>query len=160
MSSSSQITSIGITSLVDEHPSTNRAKIPRILAPRTTPVLQGTISTGLFLSVAKLSNIWRLKLRKVGCRCVGMCIHYSDDTIEVLGQWNPLQPSEIIYVKDDGVLESLTVYLSGLISCSFVENITINEGQPPIESAPTRRQTFFKNQASTPSGLKIYLTYN
>ncbi len=146
MSSSSQITNIGITSVVDDSPHLDGENIPKLWVPRNVPALHGTISIGLFFSAAKLSNVWRLDVRKMERRCIGMCLYYSDDTVEVLGQWDPSQSSEAIYVKDTKVLESLTFHLSGPILSSFVENITINDGPSTLKSRSNHRQTFLKNQ--------------
>ena len=94
---------------------------------RNIPGIDGTTATGLFVSIGTFSYVQRLQVRKVGGRCTGMCIHHSNGTIEVLGQWDPSQDSTIsdIYTKDNGIIKSVNFHLSGSIASSYVEDITI-----------------------------------
>lgn len=42
-----------------------------------------------FLSKANLCNFKTLKLQRIGPRCTGLLIHRLDDSIDILGQWDP-----------------------------------------------------------------------
>ena len=117
---------------------------------RNIPAIDGTIATGLFVSIGTFSYVQRLQIRKVGGRCTGMCIHHSNDTIEVLGQWDPSQYSTIsdIYTKDNGIVTSIHFHLSGSIASSYVEDITVGylDKESFVKSCVSNTKVFFMNQ--------------
>jgi hypothetical protein len=53
-----------------------------------------------YLSTANLCNLKTLKLQRVGSRCTGLLIHRSDDSIDILGQWDPTKVDAIETVYD------------------------------------------------------------
>lgn len=67
------------------------------------------------LSIAWLTNVRKLQLRKVRGRCTGLCIQHEDGTAESLGRWDPSDTNAIvdIYHSSDGPLTSLCFYFSG-----------------------------------------------
>ncbi len=81
-----------------------------------------------FRSVASLSRIARVRVRRVGPRCVGICLHHHDGSLDVLGQWDPSDVSSIgdIYNSNaGGDLTAMTFHMSGPGKESFVEDISI-----------------------------------
>ncbi|CAH0053966.1 unnamed protein product [Clonostachys solani] len=65
----------------------------------------------VFLSKANLLQLKLLQLQKLGDRCRGLLIHRLDDSIDILGQWDPALASTIstLYHTENGAaLESIT----------------------------------------------------
>ncbi len=117
------IGSIGITTVTDEHPGPRF--IPRIQVPRSVLKLSGVMADGHFLSVASLRDVSRLEVCRVESRCIGIGIYHHDGSVEVLGQWEPLYRSDVIYprTKHCDVFESLTFYSN----TSVIDEITVND---------------------------------
>lgn len=83
-----------------------------------------------FFSSAKLTRVRRLQVRKGGLRCTGLCIQHLDESIEWLGQWDPLDASPIttIYDSQDGGLESVSFSFSRVAKWEdHVVDIRVNE---------------------------------
>lgn len=79
------------------------------------PVVPSTL--GSFQTIAKLSNVRTLSIQRrnitnsTTLRCAGLCIHYTDRSIETLGQWDGSLTggSEVIYdVTKNATLDGLT----------------------------------------------------
>lgn len=126
VSSSVNIMSIGITTDTNSG-NTPAADIPSIPITGETPMMDGTIVTGPFVSKATLTHVERLEVRKVGNRCTGLCIYRTDGVPEILGQWDPSQRSLIseIYNTGRGIPTSLSFRFSGSKYSFYVDDIAV-----------------------------------
>ncbi len=64
-----------------------------------------------YLTTATFSDIKRLRTRKVGDWCSGLCVYHNDGSVEALGRWDPSDDKVILDIYDrrrDGPLTALT----------------------------------------------------
>lgn len=74
------------------------------------PIVRIELRSTVMQSTATLDDISNLQVRKVGLRCMGLRILHGDGTIEILGQWDPADPTSIstLYDVSEGPLAGLT----------------------------------------------------
>jgi hypothetical protein len=111
--------------------------LPSIPVPRGIPQLGHSLASAYFISIGTFSLVKKLEVRKVESRCTGICIHHCDGTTEILGQWDPSQPSMIseIYNGNKGFLMATTFHYSGPILPSYMEDITVKIDQVDAPAA-------------------------
>jgi hypothetical protein len=95
------ITSVGVTGDIKAQNKSVQEDLPKIPITWNEPTIKIFISTGLFLSIGTLRAIRRLNVRRVGKRCVGLWIQYTNGGVEILGQWDPSQYSSISEIYSD-----------------------------------------------------------
>jgi hypothetical protein len=145
VSSRNQITTIGITQVAKPNNGLIVEDIPRIPIPYRMPSMPGTVSMSSFISIGTFSKVQRLEVYRLGARCAGISIWHDKDTIEVLGQWDPTQPSTIseIYNCHKGPLTSISFRFS--ISKPYIEDISIGiDNAKPVKNEYSK--VFYVNQ--------------
>lgn len=87
---------------------------PRIPMPPEVSSMYEYSGTTVFFSSASLVGVRKLHLRTVKHRCVGLCIHYLDESMDFLGQWDPSDISSITTIYDSlgGPLEMISFLIS------------------------------------------------
>jgi hypothetical protein len=111
----------------------------------------GAEYTGLFFSVASLSQVQRLQVRRVGAWYRGLAVYHYDGSVEILGQWDYDQTSDIleIYTRDEGVLVSINFRSVGPTLASSFDQIYVETGPEPRGTGQCgQTRTFFVDQVS------------
>lgn len=114
-------------------------------------------------SMAKLDDICNLQVRKAGPRCLGLRIVHGDGTIEILGQWDPLDPASIstIYDISEGTLAGLSFQTTPTSRCDrYMSEITPIMQTRPVTHQPTTsplRQEFLCDGNGQVRPLHYYL---
>lgn len=132
-----EITTYGITQTIKPSDSLTTEDCPTIPVPHRNPTVIGAVQNA-FLSIETFSHVQGLKVIRVGCRCVALSIRRNHDTVDVLGQWDPTQPSVIsdIYSHNKGILTSMTFSFSRGAPERYLVDIScgIDDEKPPEEN--------------------------
>jgi hypothetical protein len=115
VSANGDIMTFGITK--EDEEDTNEGALEEIFFPSIPQAAMPdsmfrTASKARFISVASLNNIAKIHVRRRGDRCMGLWIEHSDGMVEILGQWDPSESSQIseIYRKSQGPLQRLSFH--------------------------------------------------
>jgi hypothetical protein len=124
--------------------------VPRVPVALTRPRISAEY-TGLFFSVASLSQVQKLEVRKVGVWYIRLAVYHYDGSVEILGQWDYDQASDIleIYTQGDGVLVSINFRFVGPTLASSFDQIYVETGLEPRRTGQCgQTRTFFADQVS------------
>lgn len=103
-----------------------QSRIP--MPPELSPMYEHS-GTSVVFSSASLAGVRKLHLRTVDHRCVGLCVHHLDESMDFLGQWDPSDISSITTIYDSlsGPLELISFLISSpQPSKTRVINVCIN----------------------------------
>lgn len=144
-----RIANIGLATRRGKLIRSGKADVPRVPIALTRPRI-GAEYTGLFFSVASLSQVERLQVRRVGAQCRGLAVHHYDGSVEILGQWDYDQTSDIleIYTPADGALVCINFHSTGPALASSFDEISVEAGlAEPLETRQCEQtRTFFTHQ--------------
>lgn len=128
-----------------------KANAPRVPVALTRPRI-GAEYTGLFFSVASLSQVQNLQVRRVGASCRGLAVYHYNGSVEILGQWDYDETSDIfeIYTRAEGALLCINFHSAGPTLASSFDEISVQAG--PAKALESRQcgqtRTFFVDQVN------------
>ncbi|KAH9216127.1 hypothetical protein DL95DRAFT_460419 [Leptodontidium sp. 2 PMI_412] len=144
-----RIANIGLATRRGKMIRPGKANVPRVPVALTRPRI-GAEYTGLFFSVASLSQVQNLQVRRVGASCRGLAVYHYNGSVEILGQWDYYETSDIfeIYTRAEGALLCINFYSAGLTLASSFDEISVQAGPAePLESRQCgQTRTFFVDQ--------------